>query len=103
MIVLLLFYPYRTIYDLVINDSYWDKYKIVISTNELSTKSLEVIQNIQGVSYNCLNFRRVKDELETTTIIAPHDTNKKRKCEENKSQLMYINWQKYLTKWMILV
>ena len=65
MIVLLLFYPYRTIDDLIINDSYWDKYKTVMPKNELSTKCLEVIQNIQYVLNNCSNLSQVKNELET--------------------------------------
>ena len=46
MIVLLLFYPFRSIDDLHINDSYWNKYRLVIVGNGLSKKSLEVIQNI---------------------------------------------------------
>ena len=80
IIVLLLFYLYGAIYDLVINDSYWDKYKIVISKNKLSRKSLEVIQNIQDESYNCSNLCQVNDELETTTIFIPHESDSKRKC-----------------------
>ena len=58
MIVLLLFYPYRDIDDLHIHNSFWDKYRTVISNNGLSSKSLEVIQNIQDVSYNCSNLQK---------------------------------------------
>ena len=44
MIVLPLFYPFCSIDDLHINDSYWNKYRTVIAGNGLSKKSLEVIQ-----------------------------------------------------------
>ena len=50
----------------------------------MSKKSLEVIQNIQDVSYNCSNIAKVKDELETTTIFTPHESDSKMKCEENE-------------------
>ena len=50
MIMLLLFYPFCSIDDLHINDSYWNKYRTVIVGNGLSKKSLEVIQNIQDDS-----------------------------------------------------
>ena len=85
MIVLLLFYPYRIMDDLVIDDSYWDKYKSVLSNSEPSGKSLEVIQNIQDVSYNCSYIRKAKDSLEATTIFKPHETDGKTKCEENEN------------------
>ena len=86
MIVLLLFYPFRSIDDLHINDSYWNKYRMVIVGNGLSKKSLEVIQNIQDVSYNCSNIGKVKDELETTIIFTPHESDSKIKCEENENK-----------------
>ena len=46
---------------------------------------MEVIQNIQDVSYNCSNLGKVKDELETTTIFTPHESDNKMKCEENEN------------------
>ena len=45
---------------------------------------MEVIQNIQDVSYNCSNLGKVKDELETTTIFTPHESDSKTKCEDNE-------------------
>ena len=84
IIVMLLFYPFRSIDDLHIDDSYWKKYREVIAANGLSKKSLEVIQNIQDVSYNCSNIAKVKDELETTTIFTPHESDSKMKCKEDE-------------------
>ena len=37
LIVLLLFYPYRIVDDLVINDSYWDKYKTALLKKRIIT------------------------------------------------------------------
>ena len=85
MIVLLLFYPYRIMDDLVIDDSYWDKYKTVLSNNGLSGKSLEVIQNIQDVSYNCSNLRKAKDDPKATTMFTPYESDSKTRCEENEN------------------
>ena len=84
MIVLLLFYPFRSKDDLLINDSYWDKYRIVITGNGFSKKGLEVIQNIQDVQHNCTNLRQMKDELEATTIFKPHESDSKTKVDENE-------------------
>ena len=84
LIVLLLFFPYHDAEDLHINDSYWEKYKTVISNNGLSCKSLEVIQNIQDVSYNCSQLRKVKDELETTTVFTPHESDNMAKYKDNE-------------------
>ena len=70
--------------DLVIDDSYWDKHKTALSKNELSSKSLEVIQNIQDVSYNCSNLCKAKDDLETTTIFTPHETDSDKNVKKMK-------------------
>ena len=53
----------------------------VISDNGLSSKSLEVIQNIQDVSYNCSKLLQAKDELEATTIFTPHESDSETKYE----------------------
>ena len=92
MIVLLLFYPYRIMDDLVIDVSYWDKYKPVLSNNELSSKSLEVIQNIQDASHNCSNLRRAKDDLDATTLFTPHGIDNKTKRRKWK-----YSWCKWTT------
>lgn len=53
MIAFFLFYPFRDREDLLINDSYWQKYKLVSSESFLSQKILEVLQNIQDCSNYC--------------------------------------------------
>ena len=78
MIVLLLFFPYRDQDDLLIDGSYWEKFKRATSEKLFSQKSLEVIQNIQDVLYNCSKMKQVKDELETTTTFTPHESDSKR-------------------------
>ena len=83
-IVLLLFFPYHDAEDLHINDSYWEKYKTVISNNGISCKSLEVIKKIQDVSYNCSQLQKLKDELETTTVFTPHESDNMAKYKDNE-------------------
>ena len=78
MIILLLFYPYRTQDDLVINGSFWEKYKFVVDNNILSPKSLEVIQNIQDVCHNCSKLKQAKDELDAITVYTPHEKDDKK-------------------------
>ena len=77
--LLLLFYPYRIQDDLLLNESYWEKYKYVMDNNIISTKSIEIIQNIQDVCHNCSKLKQAKDELETTTVYTPHENDDKRK------------------------
>ena len=88
LIVFLLFYPYRIVDDLVINDSHWDRYKTALLKSELSSKSLEVIQNIQDVSYNCSNLSKAKDDLETTTFLHHMKVIVKNHVKKTKIQLM---------------
>lgn len=83
MVVLLLFYPFRDKDDLHIDGSYWEKYKIVSSTNLISKKSIEVLQNIQDCSYNCSMLKTAKDDLQCTTEYIPHDNDDKRNDEED--------------------
>ena len=86
-IILLLFYPYRTQDDLVINGSFWEKYKFVVDNNILSPKSLEVCQNIQDVCHNCSKLKQAKDELETITVYTPHEKDDKRNCSEEENSV----------------
>ena len=45
-IILLLFYPYRVQDDLLLNESYWDRYNVALSEHKISPHGLQVIQNI---------------------------------------------------------
>ena len=62
-IVLLLFYPYRIKDDLLLNESYWDRYKMALSENRISPKHLQVIQNIQDVCHNCTELKVPQDDF----------------------------------------
>ena len=42
-IILLLFYPYRVQDDLLLNESYWDRYNMALSENKKSHQDLQVI------------------------------------------------------------
>ena len=46
LIILLLFYPFRTQSDLELYGSYWRRYQYALSNKKISEKCLEVIQNI---------------------------------------------------------
>ena len=63
MIVLLLFYPFRTKDDLILHGSYWVRYKQVLSENGITKTNLKVMQNTQDCCYNCSNLQRAKDDL----------------------------------------
>ena len=82
-IVLLLFYPYRTQDDLMFMGSYWDKYNWVLNERLISTKGLEVCQNIQDVCHNCAKLKVARDDLVKTTAMVSHDDD--RRCQENDS------------------
>ena len=82
-IVLLLFFPYCIEDDLMIEGSYWKKYVNALDNNLISKKCLEVMQNIQDVTYNCCDLKLASDVLESTTEYTPHvdddkKTNKKK-------------------------
>ena len=86
-IILLLFCSYCSQDDLKINGSYWEKYKYVIDNNMLSTKRLEVIQNIQDVSHNCSNLKQAQDELTSSTVFTPHEEDRKTNCNEEENKI----------------
>ena len=66
-IVLLLFYPYRIKDDLLLNESYWEQYKMALSKKRISPKELQVLQNIQDVCHNCAKLKVAQDDLLKTT------------------------------------
>ena len=84
MIVLLLFYPFRTKDDLILHGSYWVRYKQVLSENGITKTNLKVMQNIQDCCYNCSNLRRAKDDLIKTTSYTPHADDNKRLKEDSE-------------------
>ena len=77
-VVLLLFYPYRIQDDLMLNESYWDRYKWALRNNQISPKDLQVIQNIQDVCHNCANLNKAQDELLKTTTCEAHELDNKK-------------------------
>ena len=82
-IVLLLFYPYRIRDDLMLNESYWDRYKMALSKNIISTKDLEVCQNIQDVCHNLTKLKVAQDDLLKTTTYVAHELDNKHKHHVN--------------------
>ena len=61
VIVLLLFYTYRTKEDLELEGSYWNRYQHALAENKISPKCLEVLQNIQDVCHNCSKLKSARD------------------------------------------
>ena len=86
-IVLLLFYPFRTQDDLLLNGSFWKKYLHVKDNNILSKKCVQVCQNIQDVSYNCTNLKQAQDELISTTSFTPSDQDYKTNSNEEETTI----------------
>ena len=82
-IVLLLFYPYRIQDDLMLNESYWDRYKMALSENRRSPKDLQVLQNIQDVCHNCENLKVAQDNLVKTITGEAHKSDNKKKVNDN--------------------
>ena len=89
-IVLLLFYPYRIQDDLEIDGSYWKNYRYVIDNNILSSKSLEVCQNIQDVSHNCSKLKQAEDELKLTTVFTPHKEDNNKNMSNNEENTISV-------------
>ena len=86
-IVLLLFYPFHTQDDLLLNGSFWEKYLHVKDNNILSEKCVQVCQNIQDVSYNCTNLKQAQDELISTTSFTPSDQDYKTNSNEEENTI----------------
>ena len=91
LIVLLLFYPYRTKDDLELEGSYWKRYKQALLENKMSTKCLEVCQNIQDVCHNCSKLKAARDELETTTVYESHEDDKKEQSPDEELNKISID------------
>ena len=64
--------------------SYWDKYNWVLNKKLISTKGMEVCQNIQDVCHNCAKLKVARDDLVKTTTMVSHDDD--RRCQEDSSE-----------------
>ena len=60
-IALLLFYPYRDRDDLKLDGSYWKRYIHALEEQLISSKCIQVLQNIQDVTYNCIDLKVASD------------------------------------------
>ena len=88
-IVPLLFYPYRIQDDLMLNESYWDRYKWALRNNRISPKDLQVIQNIQDVCHNCAKLNKAQDGLLKTTTCEAHKLDNKNKVKDNEATIPF--------------
>ena len=75
---LLLFHPFRSRDDLLLNGSFWNKY--IMSINDANgqfwPKGLEILQNIQDINYNCSQLDRPIDPVTAATVLTEHEKNK---------------------------
>ena len=67
-LVLLLFYHYRNIEDILINDSFTMKLRDVIAKKEIDDFAFWFLQNIQDARSNCFRLQSTKDELQRQTV-----------------------------------
>ena len=92
-IALLLFYPYRDKDDLKLNGSYWKRYRMALMNNLISKKCLEVMQNIQDVTYNCIDLKVSSDILEKTTEYIPHQDDLKIQKTDNENTVFLREYE----------
>ena len=83
LIVLLLFYPYRSKDDLELDGSYWKRYKYALEQRKISGKCLNVLQNIQDVCHNCSKLKSARDELELTTMYESHEDDQREQQKDD--------------------
>ena len=88
-IVILLFYPYRIKDDLMLNESYWDRYKMALSENRISPKDLQVLQNIQDVCHNCTKLKVPQDDLLKTTTCVAHELDNKKNHKDDEHTISF--------------
>ena len=88
MIVLLLFYTYRTKEDLELEGSYWNRYQHALAENKISPKCLEVLQNIQDVCHNCSKLKSARDEIESSTVYESHENDQREQSPDDKLNLV---------------
>ena len=88
VIVLLLFYTYRTKEDLELEGSYWNRYQHALAENKISPKCLEVLQNIQDVCHNCSKLKSACDEIESSTVYESHENDQREQSPEDKLNLV---------------
>ena len=88
-IILLLFYPYRVQDDLLLNESYWNRYNEALSENKISPHGLQVIQNIQDVHHNCTKLKTAEDTLLKTTTCLKHDLDNKVNAKNDEPTISF--------------
>ena len=88
LIVLLLFYPYRTKDDLELERSYWKRYKFALEQGKISQKCLKVLQNIQDVCHNCSRLKSARDELEFTTVYKSHEDDQREQQKDDNLNIV---------------
>jgi len=84
-LVLLLFYPFRDRFDLKLDNSYWKRYKKALENKLITSKCLQVIQNIQDVTYNCKDLKVAGDIIDKTTEYVPHEDDNKKFNDEKEN------------------
>jgi len=94
---LLMFYPFRTLNDLKLHDSYWklfNKQRLRHNNNKKTkfwTKGFEILQNIEDRSNIQKNIKRARDPITMTTINKqPNETNKSKTNHTNTEQIADI-------------
>ena len=90
-LVLLLFYPFRDKDDLKLGNSYWKRYKKALEDRLITSKCLQVMQNIQDITYNCTELKVAGDALDKTTEYVPHEDDNKNLMMKKKTQPLYKN------------
>ena len=98
--ILLLFYPYRIEDDLKSEGTYWKQYTRALKDEQFSKLCLQVMQNIQDVTYNCSNFKQAGDILETKTDYIPHEDDDKVTKDENEESIPIKQYEEILKNLM---
>jgi len=73
----------------MLNESYWDRYKMALSENQISHKDLQVLQNIQDICHNCANLKVSQDDLLKTTTCEAHELDNKKKLKDYKPTISF--------------
>ena len=88
---LVTFCPYRIQDDLMLNNSYWNRYIMALDNNMISVKGLEVCQNIQDVCHNLTELKAAKDDLLKSTTYVAHELDKNHHSHANDETTISFN------------
>ena len=83
---LLLFYPFRTRSDLKEDGSFWKKYRSSVRDKTFWPKGLEILQNIQDITYNCTQLTRPVDPVTASTMLKEHEKDKELNRSNNNEE-----------------